>query len=177
MAVYAFIGNFSAKSIASAFPLYATPLAFNPPVSMGRLSHLVAVTVLMMGAANIWWVPLANTFGRRPITLINILLLVFSSMWVGLATSFETLLAARFFMGLLLGLRIPVGLCSVCRIGLFVDFANGIVAPNVIGEIYFTHQRGKAMGFYTVFLCVGFPFGGIMGGYIGVTWAWNGFTG
>ncbi|KAL2871148.1 major facilitator superfamily domain-containing protein [Aspergillus lucknowensis] len=148
MSVYAFIGNFSSASISSAFPLYATPLAFNPPVSMGRLSHLVAVNVLMMGAANIWWVPLANTFGRRPITLLNILILVFSAMWAGLATSFESLLAARFFMG------VGVGPADT-------------IAPNVIGEIYFMHQRGKAMGLYTVFLSVGSLVGAITGGYIG----------
>ncbi len=96
----------------------------------------------MMGAANIWWVPLANTFGRRPITLLNLLILVFCSMWAGLATSFESLLAARFFMGVGVG---PAD-TSTCA----VTFALGralimLVAPNVIGEIYFTHQRGKAM--------------------------------
>ncbi|KAL3478557.1 major facilitator superfamily domain-containing protein [Aspergillus californicus] len=148
MSVYAFIGNFTSSSIASAFPLYATPLAFNPPVAMGKLSHLVAVNVLMMGAANIWWVPLANTFGRRPVTLISMLILVLCSMWAGLAGSFESLLAARFFMG------VGVGPADT-------------VAPNVIGEIYFTHQTGKAMGFYTVFLSLGSLVGGISGGYIG----------
>ncbi|KAL4876016.1 major facilitator superfamily domain-containing protein [Aspergillus karnatakaensis] len=146
MSVYAFLGNFTSSSIASAFPLYATPLAFNPPVGMGRLSHLIAVNVLMMGAGNIWWVPLANTFGRRPITLINILLLTLCSMWAGLATTFESLLAARFFMG------VGVGPADT-------------IAPNVIGEIYFTHQRGKAMGFYTAFLSLGSLVGGITGGY------------
>ncbi|KAL2826890.1 major facilitator superfamily domain-containing protein [Aspergillus cavernicola] len=147
MSVYAFIGNFTSASISSAFPLYATPLAFSPPVGMGRLAHLIAVNVLMMGAGNIWWVPLANTFGRRPVTLFNILLLVFCSMWAGLATSFDSLLAARFFMG------VGVGPADT-------------IAPNVIGEIYFTHQRGKAMGFYTVFLCLGSSLGGISGSYI-----------
>ncbi|KAL4927980.1 major facilitator superfamily domain-containing protein [Aspergillus undulatus] len=154
MSVYAFIGNFTSSSIASAFPLYATPMAFNPPVGMGRLSRLVAVNVLMMGAANIWWVPLANTFGRRPVTLLCILILVFCSMWAGLASTFESLLAARFFMG------VGVGPADT-------------IAPNVIGEIYFTHQRGKAMGFYTVFLCLGSLVGGISGGYIasnGLEW-------
>ncbi|KAL4995068.1 major facilitator superfamily domain-containing protein [Aspergillus recurvatus] len=154
MSVFAFIGNFTSSSIASAFPLYATPLAFTPPVSMGRLSHLVAVNVLMMGASNIWWVPLANTFGRRPISLLSILILLFCSVWAGLAGSFESLLAARFFMG------VGVGPADT-------------IAPNVIGEIYFTHQRGKAMGFYTVFLCLGSLVGGISGGYIashGLEW-------
>ncbi|KAJ0422381.1 major facilitator superfamily domain-containing protein [Aspergillus carlsbadensis] len=155
MSLYAFIGNFTSSSIASAFPLYATPLAFNPPVSMGDLSHLVAVNVLMMGAGNIWWVPLANTFGRRPVNLFNILLLMFASVWAGKATSFESLLAARFFMG------VGVGPADT-------------IAPNVIGEIYFTHQRGKAMGFYTVLLALGSLAGGISGGYIagnhGLAW-------
>ncbi|KAL4769352.1 major facilitator superfamily domain-containing protein [Aspergillus nidulans var. acristatus] len=154
MSVFAFIGNFTSSSIASVFPLYATPLAFNPPVSMGRLSHLVAVNVLMMGASNIWWVPLANTFGRRPISLLSILILLFCSLWAGLAGTFESLLAARFFMGVGTG-------------------PADTIAPNVIGEIYFTHQRGKAMGFYTVFLCLGSLVGGISGGYIashGLEW-------
>ncbi|KAL4810692.1 major facilitator superfamily domain-containing protein [Aspergillus unguis] len=154
MSVFAFIGNFTSSSIASALPLYATPLAFTPPVSMGRLSHLIAVNVLMMGASNIWWVPLANTFGRRPITLLSILILLFCSMWAGLADSFDSLLAARFFMG------VGVGPADT-------------IAPNMIGEIYFTHQRGKAMGFYTVFLCLGSLVGGMCGGYMaahGLEW-------
>ncbi|GAB1203739.1 hypothetical protein APSETT445_002377 [Aspergillus pseudonomiae] len=52
-----------------------------------------------MGAANILWVPLANTFGRRPVNLFNILLLLLCCVWAARATSFGSLLAARFFMG------------------------------------------------------------------------------
>ncbi|KAF3388419.1 hypothetical protein F1880_004436 [Penicillium rolfsii] len=155
MSLYAAIGNFTGASIASAFPLYATPLAFNPPVSIGNLTHLIAVNVLMMGAANLWWVPLANIFGRRPIILGNILLLVLSSMWAGLAKSFGSLLAARVVMGIAVA-------------------PADTIAPNVIGEIYFTHQRGRAMGFYTVCICLGPIIGGMCGGYIagikGLAW-------
>jgi len=43
MSLYAAVGNFTSASIASAFPLYATPLAFDPPVSIEKLSHLIAV--------------------------------------------------------------------------------------------------------------------------------------
>ncbi|RAQ46991.1 hypothetical protein AFGD_011285 [Aspergillus flavus] len=155
MSLYAAIGNFTSGSISSAFPLYATPMAFNPPVCIGKLGHLVAVNVLMMGAANILWVPLANTFGRRPITLFNILLLTLCCVWAARATSFGSLLAARFFMG--------VGVAPA-----------DTIAPNVVGEIYFAHQRGKAMGFYTVSICIGPVLGGIAGGYIagnlGLAW-------
>lgn len=54
----------------------------------------------MLGAANIWWVPLANIYGRRPVILGGILLLTLCSMWAGLAKSFGSLLTARVFMGI-----------------------------------------------------------------------------
>ncbi|EON67977.1 hypothetical protein W97_07123 [Coniosporium apollinis CBS 100218] len=149
------VANFTSSSIASAFPVLATPLAFNPPVPITRLTQLISVNVLMQGASNFLWVPLANTFGRRPIMLISLLMLVFFSMWAGLAKDFSSLLAARFFMG----------------------FSNGpadTIAPDIIGEIYFVHQRGRAMAIYTVCLACGPLLGGIAGGYIvgglGIAW-------
>ncbi|KAF1984852.1 MFS general substrate transporter [Aulographum hederae CBS 113979] len=147
MSLYALIANFASGSISSVFPVYATPLAFNPPVPFTELSRLIAVNVLMQGASNIWWVPLSNAFGRRPIVLISLVIFVLSSMWAGLASSFGSLLAARVFMG----------------IG---EAAADTVAPDVIGEIYFVHQRGRAMAVYTAFLVVGPFLGGLCGAYI-----------
>ena len=80
----------------------------------------------MLGAANLWWVPLANTFGRRPVILVSLLLLTLSSMWAGLAHGFDNLLAARTFMG----------------IG---GAAADTVSPTIAGEIFFRHQHGRAM--------------------------------
>ena len=87
--------------------------------------------MLMMGASNLWWIPLANSFGRRPIVLISLLLLTLCSMWAGLTHNFNSLLAARFFMGVSGG---PAD--TIC--------------PDVVGEIYFVHQRGRAMVSYPV---------------------------
>jgi hypothetical protein len=95
------------------------------------------------------------------VNLFNILLLMFSSVWAGKATSFESLLAARFFMGVGVGpadtsmfsssfffiqlARLLAPFCSY-GCGLVCSWlTRWIVAPNIIGEIYFTHQRGKAM--------------------------------
>jgi hypothetical protein len=46
MSVFGFLANFASASIASAFPLLATPLAFNPPVPIGDLSYLISVRPL-----------------------------------------------------------------------------------------------------------------------------------
>lgn len=127
MSLHPFVVNFTSSSISSALPIYAsTPVFGFPPKGFSQLTYLIAVNVLMMGAANIWWVPLANTFGRRPVVLISLLILVFSSMWAGLATSFNSLLIARLFMG--------IGSAPA-----------DAVSPDVVGEIFFVHQRGRAM--------------------------------
>lgn len=107
--------------------MYAsTPALSLPPKPFSDLTQLIAVNILLLGASNLVWVPLANTFGRRPIILLSLLLLVVSCVWAGLAMSFQSLLAARAFMG-----------------------AGGgpadAVAPDVVGEIFFVHQRGRAM--------------------------------
>jgi len=52
-------------------------------------------------------------------------------MWAGLTHNLNSLLAARFFMGVGSG---PAD--TVC--------------PDVVGEIYFVHQRGRAMVNYPV---------------------------
>jgi MFS family permease len=75
----------------------------------------------MMGAANIWWVPLANMFGRRPVFLGNILLLVLCSAWAGLAKSFGSLLAARIFMGIAVA---PADTSKITLILLNFDFGH-----------------------------------------------------
>lgn len=101
----------------------------------------------MFGISNIFWVPLSNILGRRPVLLVSALVFVFASMCCGLATSFNSLLAARAVQG----------------IGAGSAYA---VAPLVLGEVFFVHERGRAMAVYTSALATGPFIGGIAGGYI-----------
>ncbi|KAJ4343759.1 hypothetical protein N0V87_000040 [Didymella glomerata] len=148
MSVHPFVVNVSSASLSSALPIYAaSPIFGLPPKPFSQLTYLVAVNVLMLGLSNLWWVPLANTFGRRPVILGSLLLLILSSMWAGLTTDFNSLLAARLVMGIGGG-------------------PADAVSPDVVGEVFFVHQRGRAMAVYTVFLSMGSLVGGIAGGYI-----------
>ncbi|KAH8726892.1 major facilitator superfamily domain-containing protein [Phaeosphaeriaceae sp. PMI808] len=156
MSIHPFVVNFAASSIGSALPIYASTGVFGfPPKPFQKLTHLIAVNLIMLGASNLFWVPLSNTFGRRPIILISLLLLTFSSMWAGLSKSFESLLAARLFMGMAGG-------------------PADAVSPDVVGEIFFVHQRGRAMAIYTLFLAQGPLVGGMAGSNIvaslGLSW-------
>lgn len=84
------------------------------------------VNILFIGAANIWWVPLSNWMGRRPVLIIATTILTFCTLWCALATSYESLLVARIFQG----------------IG---GAAADTVAPALIGDMFPIHQRGRAM--------------------------------
>ncbi|KAK5119730.1 hypothetical protein LTR85_007306 [Meristemomyces frigidus] len=145
MGLFSFISNFGSSGLAPALEILEYQLL--PPQSVSNLTHLVAVNVLLQGCSNILWVPLANTFGRRPILIVSLLMGVFFSMWCGLANGFSSLLAARALQGIAFG-------------------PADTIAPDVVGEIFFVHQRGRALAIYTLFLAGGSFIGGIAGAYI-----------
>jgi MFS family permease len=100
-----------------------------------------------LGTSNIFWVPLGNIFGRRPILIVSMIFLVLTSVWCGLAEGFPSLLAARAMQG----------------------FSSGPVytfAPEITGDIFFHHERGRAMVAYTMCLAAGPFIAGVSGGYI-----------
>ncbi|CAK1366123.1 putative MFS-type transporter [Cercospora beticola] len=150
MSFYALAGTFAQANIASALPIimFQLPRAANtPPPGYGELSHLIAYNVLMIGLGNIIWVPCSNIFGRRPVLILALAVTVGATIWCGKADSFDSLLAARIVQG-------------------FGIAPADSVAPHVIGECFFVHQRGRAIAFYSTFLSVGSILGGLVGGYI-----------
>ncbi|KAJ9632339.1 hypothetical protein H2203_000744 [Taxawa tesnikishii (nom. ined.)] len=161
MSLYAFVTNVSSSIFASALPSLITAWAtfpeHGPPtglMSFSTLTHLIAVNVLMLGIANIWWVPLGNTFGRRPVILFCLLMLTATSAWCGASKSYASLLAGRTFQGMAGG-------------------AADTIAPDIVGEIFFLHERGRALAIYTIFLTAGSLFGGLVGGYVTASLGWR----
>jgi DHA1 family bicyclomycin/chloramphenicol resistance-like MFS transporter len=61
---------------------------------------VVTAYLLGFGAAQLVYGPLADRYGRRPVLFIGIGLYVLFSLMAALAPTFETLIAARFAMGL-----------------------------------------------------------------------------
>ena len=76
------------------------------------------------------------------------------SIWCAEAKSFNSLLAARVLQG--------VG-----------GAAADTLAPDVVGHVFFVHQRGRALAVYTVFLSAGSLLGGVIGGYIATDLGWR----
>ena len=129
MSIYCFAVNFATAGVAPALTLILVQLprpANTAPPGFGKLTHLVAFNVLMIGLGNIIWVPLSNIIGRRPVLILTMMILVAASAWCAVADSFESLLAARVVQGFGMG-------------------PADSIAANVVGEIFFVHERGRAM--------------------------------
>jgi MFS family permease len=80
--------------------------------------------------------PFANVYGRRPAYLLSVLIGFASAVGSASATSFGTLIVARAINGF------------------GPSAALGLGAGTVV-DIFFTHQRGKAMGLFTLMLTNG----------------------
>ena len=119
-----------------------------------RASYQTTVCIALNGIAPWLWIPLANKYGRRPIYLFTTFLGFASALGCAYATSFGTLILARVFNGFF-----PVA------------FALG---ASTVTDLFFSHQRGRAMGFFTVVMSTGSHVapivGGLAGGYLG--WRW-----
>ncbi|KAF8519538.1 MFS general substrate transporter [Gautieria morchelliformis] len=134
-------------------PAYV-PMAKDLGVSTIVASYQTSVVIALNGIGPFIWNPLANVYGRRPIYLFTTLLGFASAVGCGFSKTFTNLLVSRVFNGLF-PIALSLGAASVT-------------------DMFFIHQRGRAMGFFTVFLTTGAHIAPILGGVVGqfLGWQW-----
>ncbi|KAI1202980.1 major facilitator superfamily domain-containing protein [Nemania serpens] len=128
--------------------------AEDPRRSVAWVAYFFTSTALVQGTGNFLWVPLAIKFGRRPVYVISYAVYLAAALW---------LVFEGRFVGFLLG-RILLGLGSG---------AAETLAPITIADVFFLHERGAIMAFYTSFLSVGVAFGILIDGLIVINNSWR----
>lgn len=129
--------------LVTAFTLPAMTEYFD--LGKGQQGLVASFGTLGMGIGAIFLSPLADRIGRRKHILFSLALIVVGMVLAGLATSFESFLAFRFFGGLFLGGIVP----SVSV--LVAEYSN-------------QKRRGAVMGLYGI----GLPLGAAIGGFLSV---------
>ncbi|KAJ7902556.1 MFS general substrate transporter [Mycena olivaceomarginata] len=147
----ALLGPLNQATINPAF----VPLAAHFHVSTVVASYQTTIAIAFAGIGSFVWVPLANTYGRRPLLLFTTLIAAASSLGSGKALTWSQLIATRVLNGL--------GTSSFFTLG-----------AGMVSDTFFLHERGRAMGVFTVFLTNSAHIAPIPGGFLGqfVSYRW-----
>ncbi|KAJ3776410.1 MFS general substrate transporter [Lentinula raphanica] len=149
-------------SILSALGTYNTAIinpAYNQlsaefDVSIVTASYQTTVAIAVNGLGPFLFIPFAHVYGRRPVYLVTTLIGALSALGCAYAHNF----------GQLVGLRILNGIFPV-------GAALGVATAN---DLFCLHERGRALGVFTVLSTTGAHFAPIPGGLIGqyLGWQW-----
>ncbi len=135
--------------VAVAFPNFTRELQANVLWSAWTISvFFIAVTMAMPLAGN-----LSDSFGRKQVFLVSLMLFTGSSLACGLAPTIYALIAFRFLQGI-------EGAC-------FLPTASGIVSD------YFPRNREAAIGLFSSIFSVGMVIGPNLGGWIVSQYSWR----
>ncbi|PYH41678.1 putative MFS transporter [Aspergillus saccharolyticus JOP 1030-1] len=150
--VFVFMGNMYSSGIATGFE----SLAMDLHVSYQKLADLISWSVLSMGLANLFWMPLALTFGKRPIVLISMAMFVAGIIWTVVAKDYNSLMGARVFASF--------GYGSIESLG-----------PSILADMFYERNYSSAMAMYALFLSAGSQVGPMIAGYLVAARGWRWF--
>ncbi|KAK4116145.1 MFS general substrate transporter [Canariomyces notabilis] len=149
---FTFLTNYGIGGLAPAF--YILSIEFDK--SMAQTSDLLLWPILVLGAFNFFWVPLANYFGKRPVFVFSCGLLCACFGWGAAATTFESLLWSNI-------------------VAAFAGSSTEALGASIVNDLYFLHERGAKMGVYMNFICGGNTLGPLICGFVitGLSWRWH----
>lgn len=144
-----FMNAIDSTVVSVAFPNFTRELHTNVLWSAWTISiYFIAVTMTMPLAGN-----LGDSFGRKNVLLVSLILFTASSLACGLAPTISALIAFRFLQGV-------GGAC-------FLPTASGIVSD------YFPEHRQAAIGLFSSIWSVGAVVGPNLGGWIVSHYSWR----
>ncbi|GJJ08950.1 hypothetical protein Clacol_003170 [Clathrus columnatus] len=130
--VYSFLGNAATVGPSVYITLWADQFGVSPAEASGLISY----PNLAFGFSSLILVPLYLKYGRRPVMLGSMALFLAGLIWASVANSFATLMLARVLHGF------GSGVCEALPVQL-------------VNDIFYLHERGQKIAYYTVCLCLG----------------------
>lgn len=129
---------------------------FGREFGAGSAATQATLSVFALGFALMHLIlgPLADRYGRKPCLMVGLVLFTGASVACALASSIETLIAARFMQALGAG-------------------AGPLVARAVIRDVYGAAGAGRMMGFVMAFFGIGAIVTPILGGLVVDTLGWR----
>ena len=137
------MATFTAASIQSAF----IDIAIDLHVSIERASYLTSLVIAILGGAPLFWKPLAERYGRRPIFLISLIGSLVCNIGCARSPTYATM-----------------GLCRALT-GFFICPAAALGSVTVT-ETFFKQERARYIGIWTVMVTIGVPIAPVIFGFV-----------
>ncbi|KAJ4223279.1 hypothetical protein NW759_005914 [Fusarium solani] len=132
VSIYSFLSN-GALFGPSVYVNYLAELFQKTP---NETSRLVTYPNLLFGFGSLIFVPMYHKIGRRPVMLISVILYCAGLLGCALSSSYNVLFGFR---------MLHAFACSVCE----------ALPAQAVADVFFLHERGKALGWYTFALTTG----------------------
>ncbi|EMT70411.1 major facilitator superfamily domain-containing protein [Fusarium oxysporum II5] len=151
---YAFMGSVTGPIMAAG----TIPLTQKFGVSLQKLTYANGATLICQGVGNIFWMPFAIKFGRRPVYLMFNLLMGVACIWLGIASNatYTPFVIGRAFLGLF---EAPIE----------------SIVPTTITDTFFLHERGAMVSIYGLSVLSGNELGPLFSAliiqYLSMAWA------
>ncbi|KAH7336481.1 putative MFS multidrug transporter [Rhexocercosporidium sp. MPI-PUGE-AT-0058] len=129
-------------------------------VSITKSTYILGIQALFLGVSPLFWNPIAERFGRRPIWLLSALGGTVFNIGCALAKSYGVLMTMRLFAAVFLSPTLSMG-------------------GGVVMETFFARQRGRKLGVWTLAYTLGAPFGPFVLGFVVQntnSWQWMFWT-
>ena len=131
MGIYAATSNLMTSGMSAFLPAVAASYNNDP-----KTHDLVLWPAFFMGVGNLISIPVAHAIGRRPVYLVSTLMVAFGCLWCAKSGSLESHIGGRDIMSV--GAGTAEALC-----------------PIIVQEVFFLHERGKAIAWFCALQTVG----------------------
>ncbi|KAK7731205.1 hypothetical protein SLS63_005480 [Diaporthe eres] len=143
VAFHAMMATFTAAAIMAAFVNIAKDL----DIEVQSASYLTSLVIAILGGAPLFWRPLSQRYGRRPIFMISLICSLVGNIGCANAHSYATMCLCRAIVGFFI--------CPAAAIG------SGVVV-----ETFFKDERARYMGIWTIFVTLGVPVAPFIFGFV-----------
>ncbi|KAF2227446.1 MFS transporter [Elsinoe ampelina] len=143
VAFHAMTATFTASAIQSAYPAIAADLA----ISLQKTTYLTSLQIAILGGAPLFWRPLSQRYGRRPVFLLSLICSLVGNVGCAVSRTFATQ--------------------ALCRaiVAWFISPAAGIGSA-VVQETFFERERARYMGWWTLMVTLGVPIAPFLFGFV-----------
>ncbi|KAK3295238.1 major facilitator superfamily domain-containing protein [Chaetomium fimeti] len=145
IAFHAMMGTFTAAAVQSVFAEIAADL----DVPIHQASYMLSLQIAVLGGAPLFWRPLSQRYGRRPVFLLSLLCSLVGNIGCAVSPSYGTM-----------------GLCRAIT-AFFISPALAI-GSGVVTETFFKKERARYMGIWTMMVTLGVPMAPFILGFAAV---------